>query len=103
MINIIISLLLITHSSSLLPLPHPTPTVGALLDPALKAALEGERTSLEKCVSSLEAGNQRLQYELFTLKDGAERSAALVVLAQHEQERIGEVLILFLILLFNLK
>ena len=54
-------------------------------------------------MSSLEAGNQPLEYELFTLKDGAERSAALVVLAQHEQESIGEVLILFWILLFNLK
>ena len=52
------------------PLPHPTPTVGALRDPALKAALEGERTSLEKCVSSLEAGNQQLEYEVFTLTSG---------------------------------
>ena len=52
------------------PLPHPTPTVDALIDPALKAALESERTSLEECVSSLEAGNQQLEYEVFTLTSG---------------------------------
>ena len=41
--------------------------------------------------------------KVFKLKEGAKSCDALVVLAKHERESIGEIMYLFWILLFDLK